>query len=60
MVEKTYATSQGVIHYWMSEKIDVKRHTLIFLPGLTSSILRVEKMYLCGMLRGMLLHGRLP
>ena len=36
MVEKTYATSQGVIHYWMSEKIDVKRHTLIFLPGLTA------------------------
>ena len=36
MVEKTYATSHGVIHYWVSEKIDEKRHTLIFLPGLTA------------------------
>lgn len=36
MLEKTYATRKGTIHYWVSEKIDEKRHTLVFLPGLTA------------------------
>lgn len=36
MVEKTYTTPCGVIHYWISEKIDVTRRTLVFLPGLTA------------------------
>lgn len=36
MVEKTYSTSCGTIHYWISEQIDKERETLIFLPGLTA------------------------
>lgn len=36
MVEKTYFTSSGIIHYWISEKIDERRETLVFLPGLTA------------------------
>lgn len=36
MVEKTYATPCGIIHYWISEKVDKQRQTLVFLPGLTA------------------------
>ena len=36
MIEKTYSTPCGVIHYWISEKINKERETLIFLPGLTA------------------------
>lgn len=36
MIEKTYSTPCGVIHYWISEKINRERETLIFLPGLTA------------------------
>lgn len=36
MVEKTYSTSCGTIHYWISEQIDKERETLVFLPGLTA------------------------
>lgn len=36
MIEKTYATPKGTIHYWISEKINDKQYTLVFLPGLTA------------------------
>ena len=36
MVEKTYATRCGDIHYWITEKINGKCQTLVFLPGLTA------------------------
>lgn len=36
MIEKTYSTPCGVIHYWISERINRERETLIFLPGLTA------------------------
>lgn len=36
MTEKIYNTNHGVIHYWISEKIDSKDVSLIFLPGLTA------------------------
>lgn len=34
--EKTYSTTHGIIHYWVSENIDRERRTLVFLPGLTA------------------------
>ncbi len=36
MIEKTYSTTHGIIHYWVSENIDRDRRTLVFLPGLTA------------------------
>lgn len=36
MIEKIYSTKNGDIHYWISDKIDDKKITLIFLPGLTA------------------------
>ena len=36
MIEKTYPTTHGIIHYWVSENIDRARRTLVFLPGLTA------------------------
>ncbi len=36
MVEKTYKTPCGKIHYWVSE-VEAGRVSLIFLPGLTAS-----------------------
>lgn len=36
MIEKTHDTICGIIHYWISEKIDNKKATLLFLPGLTA------------------------
>ena len=36
MVEKTYSTYCGTIHYWISEQINIERETLVFLPGLTA------------------------
>lgn len=36
MIEKTYSTTHGIIHYWVSENIDRERRTLVFLPGLTA------------------------
>ena len=35
MIEKTYQTLSGTIHYWVSF-IDEKKVTLVFLPGLTA------------------------
>ena len=43
MVEKTYSTSCGTIHYWISEQIDKERETLVFLPGLTADHRLFEK-----------------
>lgn len=36
MIEKTYETSCGVIHYWISDEIQKDLPTLLFLPGLTA------------------------
>lgn len=36
MVAKTYQTPKGTIHYWMGNKIDGMKTTLVFLPGLTA------------------------
>ena len=36
MIEKTYETVCGVIHYWTSDTINKARRTLVFLPGLTA------------------------
>jgi len=36
MIEKTWETSCGTIHYWISDKTDDSKLTLIFLPGLTA------------------------
>lgn len=36
MVEKTYATPRGVIHYWISDAIENGQRTMVFLPGLTA------------------------
>jgi hypothetical protein len=34
MIEKTYETPCGLIHYWTNEKPDAAL-SLVFLPGLT-------------------------
>ncbi|MDD3335984.1 MAG: alpha/beta hydrolase [Eubacteriales bacterium] len=36
MLEKTYATPCGAIHYWVTEKPNENAASLIFLPGLTA------------------------
>lgn len=36
MITKTYQTSKGTIHYWIGNKIDGMKTTLVFLPGLTA------------------------
>lgn len=36
MIEKTYDTQCGTIHYWISEKPEANGVTLVFLPGLTA------------------------
>lgn len=36
MIEKTYKTSKGTIHYWVNKKIDSTSKALVFLPGLTA------------------------
>lgn len=36
MLEKTWETPCGTIHYWISEKTDSSKLTLVFLPGLTA------------------------
>lgn len=36
MLEKTYTTPCGEIHYWIGPNIDSSRETLVFLPGLTA------------------------
>ena len=36
MLEKTWKTPCGTIHYWISDRTDDNRLTLVFLPGLTA------------------------
>ena len=36
MLEKTWETSCGTIHYWISGSPDDRKLTLVFLPGLTA------------------------
>lgn len=36
MIEKTHDTVCGIIHYWITERIDDHKPTLLFLPGLTA------------------------
>ena len=36
MIEKSYDTPCGTIHYWISEPAKERMVTLIFLPGLTA------------------------
>lgn len=36
MIEKTFDTPSGQIHYWRSEPLDEHALTLVFLPGLTA------------------------
>lgn len=43
MIEKTYETSKGMIHYWISDNIDKDKVTLVFLPGLTADHRLFEK-----------------
>ena len=38
MIEKTYSTPCGVIHYWITERLNEGRETLVFLPGLTADL----------------------
>ncbi len=43
MIEKTYETSSGVIHYWTNEVDESSESALIFLPGLTADHRLFEK-----------------
>lgn len=43
MVEKTYKTEKGTIHYWTTEEISQERATLVLLPGLTADHRLFEK-----------------
>ena len=43
MIEKTYTTGKGTIHYWISDTIKKENITLLFLPGLTADHRLFEK-----------------
>lgn len=43
MIEKTYETSKGTIHYWISDDVKNELLTLVFLPGLTADHRLFEK-----------------
>ena len=43
MIEKTYKTRCGTIHYWISDKMNEDIPTLVFLPGLTADHRLFEK-----------------
>ncbi|KGM36879.1 alpha/beta fold hydrolase [Streptococcus sinensis] len=43
MIEKTYETSSGVIHYWTNDGDESSQRALIFLPGLTADHRLFEK-----------------
>ena len=43
MIEKTYKTSSGVIHYWINQFEKTAGISLIFLPGLTADHRLFEK-----------------
>ena len=36
MIEKTYETPSGIIHYWTNDAVESSQSALIFLPGLTA------------------------
>ena len=36
MIEKTYQTACGTIHYWVGSQIEDTKQALVFLPGLTA------------------------
>ena len=36
MVERTYMTSCGIIHYWVDKIAEQNKPQLVFLPGLTA------------------------
>ena len=68
MIEKTYETSCGMIHYWISKDAENTDAELIFLPGLTADYRLFDKQIafletkfpvLCGRPRVMLLPGLL-
>ena len=68
MIEKTYQTSCGMIHYWISKDAENTNAELFFLPGLTadtgclinrSLFLNRNFLFLYGTLRVMLLPGLL-
>ncbi len=42
MIEKTYITPSGTIHYWVNEG-QAEAPTLVFLPGLTADHRLFEK-----------------
>lgn len=43
MIEKVYSTSNGNIHYWISDCFHSESATLVFLPGLTADHRLFEK-----------------
>ena len=43
MREKTWKTPCGTIHYWINDRIDDRKLTLVFLPGLTADHRLFEK-----------------
>lgn len=43
MLEKTYETDHGTIHYWMGEQSSCLSPALVFLPGLTADHRLFEK-----------------
>ena len=43
MREKTWETPCGTIHYWINDRTDNRKLTLVFLPGLTADHRLFEK-----------------
>lgn len=43
MIEKTYETPSGIIHYWTNDAVESTQSDLIFLPGLTADHRLFEK-----------------
>ena len=43
MIEKTYETQSGIIHYWTNDGDESSQSALIFLPGLTADHRLFEK-----------------
>ena len=43
MIEKTYETPSGKIHYWTNDAVESSQSNLIFLPGLTADHRLFEK-----------------
>ena len=43
MIEKTYETPSGIIHYWTNDAVESSQSALIFLPGLTADHRLFEK-----------------